>query len=240
MLASPHGCSQRLFQAPAQMQTALQCLVAGIEIACPVRDALGLAVKSQYHVCSHVARLLSLRCPSAVVGFVVSVVVDAFNRVFRARSWPHIVNKISYRVSPAIAHSNTTGAVPMIASVPANVAPFDHSVPYMVRWVAGESMNGLSAYTALRAVASTQVARCNNTIASALTPTQPLSVVPALSGILKNGPATEDLSSDVFDAGRNDDRIRVSHVTVPQLLDVVRMAVQLQLCGYSRLYPQSA
>ena len=56
------------------------------------------------------------RCgPTAIRGFIVAVIVDAINRVFRAGTWPHVVQKLFKRVQPCLADVNATAAVVGIA-----------------------------------------------------------------------------------------------------------------------------
>lgn len=96
----------------------------------PFCDSFRLLHVLDTPVISPVVRLFSARCPSAVRWLVVSIAVDP---VKRAAFWPfsHIAKKI-LKVSPALAHSNSTPAVNSISSGFWVRASLDHSDPCAV------------------------------------------------------------------------------------------------------------
>lgn len=86
---------------------------AGVHVAlnCPVLKALGNPVNSNHPVSSGVSSLFLLCSPSAVLWAVVSIVVDAVNRVLGRWPRPHVLDKCLKRVSPSFTDLDATPTV---------------------------------------------------------------------------------------------------------------------------------
>lgn len=76
-----------------------------------------------------IVKLLLACCPTAVVGFVVAVVVDPVNA--QLQRWPlaHVGQEILERTSPAITHSDSASTVVSELRMVGASATFDHRMP---------------------------------------------------------------------------------------------------------------
>ncbi len=59
---------------------------------------------------SSILCLLETRCPAAISGFIITVVVDAFNRQFRW-AWSHVSKECGKAITPFFIHTNAPSAV---------------------------------------------------------------------------------------------------------------------------------
>ena len=77
----------------------------------PIGQGFSDPIQCQQSVSGHVARLLCLRCPAAVVWLVVAIIVATINRIAHRRAWSHVCQERLERVEPALAHSDSASAV---------------------------------------------------------------------------------------------------------------------------------
>jgi len=96
---------------------------------CPLRDGCCLSVDRQEPIAAPVRGLLLAGCPTAVGRLVVSVVVDAVDRVTPARSFSHVGQEVFERSSPSLADFDASPAVPAISDASFVLAPCDHRRP---------------------------------------------------------------------------------------------------------------
>lgn len=83
----------------------------------PFRRCMCFSVDSNTDVLSGISHLLFLGSPSAVRLAVWSININSVKRHPRRRSWSHILQKLTIRISPFIAHGNASAAVERISLV---------------------------------------------------------------------------------------------------------------------------
>lgn len=99
------------------------------------------SIKGNSQVASGIGSLLKLCCPNAIFRFVISVVVESFNRVICAGHRPHVGIKILKRFNPSFANRYSSSAVVSKVST-VNIAasfydPLVNSVLFAVRHAVG-------------------------------------------------------------------------------------------------------
>lgn len=99
-----------------------------------LRNSAGNAVNSIFNISIKVIGLLFLCSPSAVIGGVVAVIVDAINRVFAGRLLAHIRKEVTKTVfsKPSITNLYTSTTVPFILSIPRLVTALFHGSPRVI------------------------------------------------------------------------------------------------------------
>lgn len=98
------------------------------KVSGPIQEALCLAVERDIDVAAPVPRLLSVRRPMAVRRFVISVVVDPVNWVFRSGASTYI-NEECFRVAPSLTNRNSSSAVAKIGLALGVFAAINHTSP---------------------------------------------------------------------------------------------------------------
>lgn len=128
------------------VQPSLQCGDKHATLVRPLREGLCSTVNSQAPVVAFVVALDFMRRPSAITRFVVAVIVDAIDRVAR---WAlsHVGQKIDERVTPSVAHGNTTCAVVMVTVVAREVAAAFRSIPRVICSGWGSESSDIDAMT---------------------------------------------------------------------------------------------
>lgn len=116
-----------------------QAVVAGTSFLCNLADREKSAKIHEAIVLARVEHLLFACSPLTIIWFVVTVVVDAFNFVFR-RGLTHISEKSRKVMFPFFADSNSTPAVMMKVSLSRVVTPGFHVRPRTVRACAVPTM----------------------------------------------------------------------------------------------------
>ena len=102
--------------------------------AAPLSKSFSNSINCYLAIVSFVVRLFVTGCPFAIARFVVTVVVDPFNRRAMRRALPHVVIKVSKRLNPSVADNDTSRAVIFIKFVVAVIAPVSHLRPRMPFW----------------------------------------------------------------------------------------------------------
>ena len=106
-----HRASQDVANGPSILNPVPQCSELDSSSQRPVCQAEGFSIMRQQNVAPLISSLFATRCPSAISGFVISIIVDAVNRMLEARSWTHIGYEILERIFPSGTHSDSTAAV---------------------------------------------------------------------------------------------------------------------------------
>lgn len=97
--------SQRALDAPSLLTNAgIECPLRDTETPSPNSERQHLAQKLNAVDLARIAVLLCPRRPSHIARFVMSVVVDAIERVIRRWAWPHIREEGVETATPAVAH----------------------------------------------------------------------------------------------------------------------------------------
>lgn len=101
---------EHVVNGPSDVEAIIESPSVDPEVGSPVGNGLRYSVEGNLSCSSSVSKLVGTGCPSAVVRRVTLVVIDALKRVFGwARS--HIGVERLKRVSPAVAHRDTSAAV---------------------------------------------------------------------------------------------------------------------------------
>lgn len=101
----------------------------------PLFDAQRFPVILNKHEWAFFAAVVCLFCscgPSAVAGFIISVVINTVNRVVEARSLAHVISKSLKRIQPSIANRDSAFAVAVESSCKRAKASVFHSFPRAV------------------------------------------------------------------------------------------------------------
>ena len=98
----------------------------------PFSGDLRFAIQCQQVIRPHVPLLFFFRGPAAVTLFVVSLVVNAINRVSRTRPFAHVGQKCGKVISPPTAYFDTACAVPFVIAALRVVAALLHVPPNSV------------------------------------------------------------------------------------------------------------
>lgn len=110
MLPAPQWFVQSAFRCPPAINTQFQRVSRYPDMPCPIRQGSGFPVVLDAMVRAVIVRLLHHSRPAAVAWFVISVYVNAIERVTR-RALAHIQKKGLERVRPPFAHLDTSATV---------------------------------------------------------------------------------------------------------------------------------
>jgi len=77
--------------------------------------------------------LIASSRPSTILGRIRTVISFAIKRMFRRRSFTHVLQKITERFSPAFANSDSTCSVPFIGNRARIFAPLNHAAIQLVQ-----------------------------------------------------------------------------------------------------------
>lgn len=136
------------------------------------------AIQSYFFNTPGIIHLFSMRCPCAIFGAVVTVIVNAIQGIsFRALA--HITNK-QEKVVPSVANLDSAMPIILKTSRRRTLTSGYHTRPHLIQWMKIITMNGLLFFHKLLVLASatlsswlSKVATRNVTQLSAGAPTQP-------------------------------------------------------------------
>ncbi len=92
----------------------------------------GLSVERENVVVFSVSRLFPYGCPTAILGRIACVIVDAIHRVLRGWTFAHVLEERLKGILPLRAHRNAAPTVSTIGNVLRIVAPLDNLLPSVV------------------------------------------------------------------------------------------------------------
>lgn len=125
-------CTKSARQGPALLDPPQQQAGVKVQLARPLPQILRASVERDGAIYARVVRLCDAIRPSTVGRFVMAVVVDAIQRVFRSGTWPHIGVERGERVPPSFAHCNSATAVIMKSGIARITAALFHGRPDVV------------------------------------------------------------------------------------------------------------
>lgn len=181
----------------------------------PFGDGHRVTVERQVSNVSGVVVLLSAGCPSAVAGFVSSIVVDPIQRMVRGRGIAHVLVKGSERVEPPFADSDSPPAIVRVLRVVLSRAPGLHGFPGNVFLSAAHPVLGVVSKRVRIACEAAAAFRCpvpqigseNDAVLLAIAPAQPLNgaVRPGgdVAGFFDHHEATEPPSRKINTSGHD-------------------------------------
>lgn len=224
---------------PATLKSLMKRLLRQASLISPRGHTLCAPSVFNKPVGSRVPTLLSWRCPATVVRFVVAIFVRVSVKCCVGWSWPHVLHECFERITPPITNCYSATAVVAVFVIGSSVASADHSIPAFIFSRTGHAVSGegslCGASTASLRFVSADLRSWHGAFVSARAPAKPFTL---RSRRFFNEPndnpcCTKGYACQVFEIVWSANKISLSHVTVPQLLDVVRMARQLQLFGRS-------
>lgn len=150
----PDWFSQCTSNGPSQVQSIFDLGRRHSHTLCPFSNTQARALKVQKSCISSIASLLFPRCPPAVLGRVIAVVVYAFKLIFPRRAYSHVFKKSWKGFAPLLANQDAATAVSRIANVIRCLAATDHRSPAFVSNAVTHSMCCASSYCCLSPEAS--------------------------------------------------------------------------------------
>lgn len=201
----------------------------------PVCYAQSFSVVGQVASFARVQYLLPLCCPSAVARFVIAVIVNTVNRVFRGWFRSHILVKGEKGIAPTVADGNAATSVITVPRIIDVCASLDHASPSAMfrREVQPIDFTGTAARL-MAAIAKHCASYINFVSAFALA--EPASSLTAKSGKRYDCQFSVDVASLVFNVLRQWSRMTRRHDSTPCKLCCVRSAGRLQSSGCSHYY----
>lgn len=234
---------QCAFYGPATLESLIKRLYRHTSLICPRSHTLGATIVFKESVNSCIATLLSWRCPTTVVRLVVAIIVRVSVKCCVVRSWSHVLYKRLEGVSPPVAHFYSSATIVRVLLVGGSVAATNHRIPTCVFSRMGHAVRGKCLPCGARAAPLRFVPidfrGSHGAFISARTLAEPFTLRSRrFFNETNNYPCfAKFLAGQVCKVVRAANRISLSHVTVPRILDVVRMARQLQLSGCSYFRP---
>ncbi len=208
--------SQHLLDTPARLQSAVQGNKANACFLRPFHQTHCPSVVRNQMICTLISGLLLWGGPAAVARFVITVVVNAVNGMFRRRLWPHVSKEIDEGLQPAVAHYNIAPTIPVVAAITRVAASFTHSCPRIPFRRPRHSVAGTCAPSTLGASTTSKIGSDNWLLRSAFAAAEPFDRPAIIVRMkLKNRPFPKCLASQVYKAGMSFGRIAVSHDRTP-------------------------
>lgn len=135
------GSCQCALNTPPECESVVNHISRKSRPFCPFWDTQGFSIECNLTDIPAVPVLdLPSKRPLAICGFVVSVVIQAFNRMLCRWAWPHIVIKHLKRISPSLADFNSSAAIVMVSAVVFILAATNHVTPDTVFRTFGEAV----------------------------------------------------------------------------------------------------
>jgi hypothetical protein len=95
----------------------------------PLSNAQGFTIMSNHLGCAFISRLFFAGYPSAIVRFIVAIIVNSVNAVGWTRARAHVLKKCLERFSPPIANHYTSATIIVKAHATRKMASPSHSNP---------------------------------------------------------------------------------------------------------------
>lgn len=129
-------CFHRLGECPPELKSAAHNVIRNAKRFAPLNNRHADTVIFDNTAGRPVASLLFSRSPSAVVWFIVTIIVDSFKCVACCRLFSHVCKEIGKR-HPLFAHSDTATSIPTIVRRTWGQAPTLHCLPCCIRagWI---------------------------------------------------------------------------------------------------------
>ena len=158
--------SKSTFGSPATKYSGLCGTVGNAEYLGKISETASDAMNGHNEIRYHVALLFGRSGPTAIFRFVVSIVVDAVNRL---AVWTFsYVSKKCLKVVPSFANLNSSAAVSVIPFVRRVLATLDHLEPTFVDSGSRHAVGGVSQTTAGFGFSRFEVAIPNNSLFAAV------------------------------------------------------------------------
>lgn len=106
----------------------------------PLGNRHGHSIHCVAHIGSPVVALGLLRCPLAIIWFVVSIIVFSVNAEPCSWAKSHISQEQIKGIFPPIANLNSSPSIKWVSGISSRVTPCDHSRPSLVLWRSSHSV----------------------------------------------------------------------------------------------------
>ncbi len=167
-----------------------------------------------HSIAAGVSILLRCRRPAAVFRAVISVVVNSVETMAWRWARSHVLKKCLER-QPPFANDNPSPAITIESWVMSIVASLKHSGPHAILWRVVQAVRLVGAPITRSAGAVSQISSSDGLLHAASTTAQPEHGLPAVSGVrMKDGPATKQQASQVYESVAVLGRITRSHTSL--------------------------
>jgi hypothetical protein len=99
-----------------------------------------LSTNSTINPLPFIQGLFSMSSPSAIAGFIITIVVDTFDTVPRARLWPHVFIESKKRSVPLRTNLNTPTTIVLVSLAFGVIATCTHRLPRFIFTRIGHTM----------------------------------------------------------------------------------------------------
>lgn len=137
-------------QGPVCVQSVLERFPTYASFSCPSAKTLSLSSPGEISIRGKILRLFHSGSPSTIFLGITYVPVDAFDRMFRGRPFPHVLNK-TFEFLPSFTNLNALGSIVRIIGMVFILAALLHLVPHFINRIEVSSVGffkGLSIATA--------------------------------------------------------------------------------------------
>jgi len=132
------------FNRYATSKAGAQAVIGNVQFPRPVCNGLRLALIGHVVVTARIVRLLYLCSPSTIIGRVRAVIVDSFDGVLRGWTRPHVFEKSSEVIAPAVADGDPTCSIELVGSLTGIGAAGDDSAPVTILWAMRQAMSRIA------------------------------------------------------------------------------------------------
>lgn len=168
------------FDRPAQSQSGIDVGRWDILEPGPLSDGLSLPPERKIVIGTSIVLLFGSCCPSAVLGRVWSIVINAVKRMLWRWARSHVSQKVVEGITPTLAHDYAAAAIDGIRMKVHTIATVLGTTPCRILWCVGHAMSsraqshGFSAPTATTfGGSSTQIGTINDRGVSAIADAMP-------------------------------------------------------------------
>lgn len=208
-----------LFERPSLGESRSESAMRNTEPARPISEAVSFAVVGEESRLSSVLSLFQLRCPAAVVLFVVAIAIFPVDRSLCKWLRSHILKEVDKRIEPPLADCDPATAVVVIFAIASVVASSLHLLPGRVfgRLAHASRVCTMAAAGLGSSAAFTQVATSHSGRVAALASTLPARIARfSFSSVAKNRQFSVGIACLIFDAGWNLDKLIRRHDSTPE------------------------
>jgi len=166
----------------------------------PLGNTHSLPLEGYFGIRATVVPLLLYRSPSAIIWFIITVIIDTIQRVRWVRSWAHILIKSLKRHRPSFTYPDTPAAIMVVVLIILFCASMNHGVPGFVFWRPPHAVNPVAYPTATIPGATACKAVITNLLfITAIATTKPHGIIMLVFAyITQDSKATKSLAGQIF------------------------------------------
>ncbi len=133
-IIATYGLCQNTLDGPARVDSVLEVPSRDPHTFGPFRNTKAFSVECQHRLRTTVPGLFFASCPTAILLFVIPVIVDSVELKQLRRTFSHVVQECLKRGTPTGTHRNATTAIARVADIARCFASSDHRSPAFVCW----------------------------------------------------------------------------------------------------------